>query len=166
MSCEVLSSKWTEFSWSSPFANSSSFFLRMRHQRHPIREYKYLSAKAIEFPIFARNTIITGKPTVMYAMNCNFPFVVVGTICPYPKIFYLFDGIMIENTNTPPAHTHVCTNVLLPMSVRDDIVNRIAFPAVHVSSHSASFDSLPSLYLCIRPAFISCAASRCIPFRA
>ena len=85
MSCEVLSSKWTEFSWSSPFANSSSFFLRMRHQRHPIREYKYLSAKAIEFPIFARNTIITGKPTVMYAMNCSFPFVVVGTICPYPK---------------------------------------------------------------------------------
>ena len=99
MSCEVMSSGWTGFSWSSPLANSSSFFLRIRHQRHPIREYKYLSAKAIEFPILARNTIITGKPTVMYAMNCNFPFVVVGTICPYPKIFYLFDGIMIKNTN-------------------------------------------------------------------
>ena len=107
MFCEVMSSGWTGFSWSSPLANSSSFFLRMRHQRHPIREYKYLRAKAIEFPILARNTIITGKPTVMYAMNCNFPFVVVGTICPYPKIFYLFDGIMIENTNIEIFHTYM-----------------------------------------------------------
>ena len=165
MFCEVMSSGWTGFSWSSPLANSSSFFLRMRHHRHPIREYKYLRAKAIEFPILARNTIITGKPTVMYAMNCSFPFVVVGTICPYPKkyfptltwwcyLFYIYIYIYI----------HVC--IILPMSVRDDIVNRIALPAVHVSSHSASFDSLPSLYLCIWPAFISWAASRCIPFRA
>ena len=148
MSCEVLSSKWTEFSWSSPFANSSSFFLRMRHQRHPIREYKYLSAKAIEFPIFARNTIITGKPTVMYAMNCSFPFVVVGTICPYPKNIlprtwtFHYDWKYLHYIY---IYIHIYVRIILPMSVRDDIVNRIAFPAVHVSSHSASFDSLCSL---------------------
>jgi hypothetical protein len=54
----------------------------------------------------------------------------------------------------------------LPISVNDDIVKRIAFPAVHVFFHSVSFEFTASLYLCVFPAFITWADNRFIPSRA